>query len=260
MTVRSPDGTPIGVTVIGKGPPLLLVHGTSSDHTRWMPLAPLLAPSFTLHIMDRRGRGLSDDTLPYRIDREIDDIMAVVESIGGDIDVLAHSYGALCTLQAAPNIKQIRRLALYEPPIATGQENRYTPDVVAAIGQLDAQQNWDGLLEMFYNEILSIDSREVSEMRASTDWKNRVAAAPTIARELQSINAYRVDPSRYLGWSVPTLLILGGASPERYRITTEYLNRLLTGSRIVELPGQRHMAMATAPQLLADAIREFVLS
>ena len=115
--VTSSDGAFIVYRRSGAGPPLLLVHGTTADHRSWSAVAPLLEPHFTLYAMDRRGRGESGDTADYGLEREVADIIAVIEAIGQPVNVLGHSYGALCCLEAALQTDAIARLILYEPGI-----------------------------------------------------------------------------------------------------------------------------------------------
>src|SRR3712207_301123 len=99
--VISADGTPIGYERSGEGPPLVLVHGATSDRRRWAPILPALEKRFTVYAVDRRGRGASGDAQTYAIEREFEDIAAVVDAIGGPVDLIGHSYGALCVLEAA---------------------------------------------------------------------------------------------------------------------------------------------------------------
>ena len=101
QTTVSRDGTPIAWWRSGVGPDLLLVHGTTADHTRWETMLPLLEPHATVHAMDRRGRGGSGDSPAYSVAAEADDVAAVVEAIGRPVDVFGHSYGALVALEAA---------------------------------------------------------------------------------------------------------------------------------------------------------------
>ena len=101
----STDGTPIAVFTTGVGPPLILVHGAAADHTTFRVLGPLLATRFTIHAIDRRGRGASGDTSPYAIEREFEDLASVATALareaGGAVDVFGHSYGGRCALGAA---------------------------------------------------------------------------------------------------------------------------------------------------------------
>src|SRR5437667_5494724 len=100
-TIASNDGTSIAFTRGGTGRPLVLVHGTTADHTRWMPLLPELEARFTVYAVDRRGRGGSGDAEDYSIEREFDDVAAVVDAIAEPVFLLGHSYGAVCALEAS---------------------------------------------------------------------------------------------------------------------------------------------------------------
>src|SRR4051794_19341835 len=114
--VLSSDRTPIAFEQVGIGSPLVLVHGTGADHTRWSAVLPRLSQHFTVFSLDRRGHGASGDAEDYTIQREYEDIAALAKAIGGPVDVLGHSFGAACVLGAAPSIPNLRRLILYEPP------------------------------------------------------------------------------------------------------------------------------------------------
>src|SRR5436190_5786548 len=119
-TFTSKDGTAIGCFVSGSGTPMVLVHGTSADHGRWAPIMPALERHFTVYACDRRGRGASGLGEPYAIEREFEDVAAVVDGIGGPVDLLGHSYGAICALEASRLTPHLRRLVLYEPPVPAG--------------------------------------------------------------------------------------------------------------------------------------------
>jgi pimeloyl-ACP methyl ester carboxylesterase len=110
--IRSKDGTPIAYWHSGAGAPLLLVHGATGDHLTWTPVLPALERHFSVYTMDRRGRGESGDGNTYAIEREFEDIAAVVDAIGGAVDVLGSSFGATCALEATRLIANIRRLIL----------------------------------------------------------------------------------------------------------------------------------------------------
>src|SRR5437660_652464 len=118
-STRSDDGTPIRYFRRGHGPAILLIHGTAADHSRWAPVLPALQRHFTLYAMDRRGRGGSGDAAAYRMDDEFADVAAVAAVIdGGPVDVVGHSYGGICAMESVFRDASIRRLVLYEPPIA----------------------------------------------------------------------------------------------------------------------------------------------
>ena len=115
--VVSEDGTPIAVWRSGAGPPLVLIHGAAADHNRWAPVLPALEERFAVFAVDRRGRGRSGDAADYALEREYEDVVAVVESAGAEVSVLGHSYGGICALEAALLTDAIRALVLYEPPM-----------------------------------------------------------------------------------------------------------------------------------------------
>ena len=115
--VASQDGTTIGYSHIGSGSPLVLVHGTGGASTRWTPILPALEQHFSVCVVDRRGRGASGDGNTYAIEREFEDIAAVVDAMGEPVNLLGHSFGGICALEAGLLTRNLRKLVLYEPPI-----------------------------------------------------------------------------------------------------------------------------------------------
>jgi pimeloyl-ACP methyl ester carboxylesterase len=111
-TVTSRDGTPIAYERGGEGPPLVLVHGTTADHLTWEHVLPELQKHFTIYAIDRRGRNESGGGggIAYDIEREFEDVVALIDSIGGMVDLLGHSYGAICALEGALRSSRVRRL------------------------------------------------------------------------------------------------------------------------------------------------------
>ena len=176
--VRSKDGTLIAFQKSGTGAPLVLVHGTSADHTRWATVLLPLAGRFTVYAMDRRGRGGSGDTDPYVIEREFEDVVAVLDSLDEPVNLLGHSYGAICALEAAARSKNLRRLILYEPPIPTGVDI-YSPAVVNTMRDMLAGGDRDGVVATFMREVPRVPPHELELLRSSPAWQGRVAAAHT---------------------------------------------------------------------------------
>src|SRR5512140_993881 len=119
-TVISKDGTRIAAFRSGKGPHLVVVHGTAADHARWAPILPALEARFTVHAIDRRGRGASGDAAEYVLEREFEDVAAVIDAVGEPAFVLGHSYGAISSLEPSLRTANVRKLVLYEPPIPLG--------------------------------------------------------------------------------------------------------------------------------------------
>ncbi len=254
--VVSRDGTPVAVWRSGGGPSLLLVHGTTADHTRWSSLLPLLEPHFTVHAMDRRGRGESGDGPAYDIMREAEDVAAVVDAIGGTVFVLGHSYGAVCSLEASLLTDKIGRLILYEPPIGVGAAaDPSVPNRMQAL--IDAGER-GAALEMFFRDVVGVPEEELNGLRGRPVWQTRLLLVPTIPRELLLDKSYRFDPGKFAGQGLPTLLLLGGDSPAGFRSATEAVHSALPDSRVVILPGQRHVAMDGDPAGFVRVIRRFL--
>lgn len=255
--VVSKNGTPIGYVRRGAGRPLLLVHGTTADHQRWSPISPPLEQHFSVYAVDRRGRGGSGDSPQYELLREAEDVAAVVDTIGEPVFVLGHSYGAVCSLEAALLTNNVRRLVLYEPPIPIGLPpySRSTLDRMQALvdsGELEAT------LELFFREIVRMPEHEFEAYRRLPQWARRIPLARTIPRELIFDWTYRFNAERFAGLEVPTLLLLGSDSPPLFRQAVELVDSALPDSRVVILPGQRHVAIDSAPELFVREVLRFL--
>jgi pimeloyl-ACP methyl ester carboxylesterase len=202
--------------------------------------------------MDRRGREASGDSLPHDAMREAEDVAAVVDAISGPVSVLGHSYGAICSLEAALLTGQIRHLILYEPPILTGRE-QYPPGVPARINALIEQGELEAALEVFLREVVRMLDYEFEAYRQLPTWQARIPVAPTIPRETFELS-YTFDGEKLAGLSVPTCLLLGGDSASRVREETRVVRGALPNSQIVLLPGEQHIAMDRNPELFVAKV------
>ena len=253
--VESVDGTPIAVWRSGEGKPLVLVHGATADHSRWAPVLPALEARFSVLCVDRRGRGRSGDAETYAIEREFEDVAAVVEWAGDRVYVLGHSYGGVCSLEAALLTDRIGRLVLYEPPLGfVGSP----PEVVDRLDALEAAGEPDELVAFFMREVVGVPPDEIDFLRSLPSWAARVAAAGTIPREERSNRVYRFDPDRFRELRVPTLFLEGGDSPELFKKAAAAVNAALPDCWLVSLHGQRHAAMDTAPDLFTREVLAFL--
>jgi pimeloyl-ACP methyl ester carboxylesterase len=238
------------------------VHGTTADHTRWRPVLPLLDKHATVHAVDRRGRGGSGDAPIYAIDREFQDIAAVirtiVEATGVPVDLLGHSYGAVCALGAARLAGDaVRRLVLYEPPLVAGGRAP-SPGMVQQLETLLAQGYPDQALTLFLQVEVGVPERELQLMRDLPEWQGRVAAAHTVPRELRALRDFDPEPGWLEPVTMPALLLLGGDSPPWAAPATELVRGALRNARVEVMPGQQHLAMHTAPELFADLVIRFL--
>jgi pimeloyl-ACP methyl ester carboxylesterase len=258
-TITSADGTRIAVWSSGQGPPLLLIHGATADHTTtWRLVLSSLERHFTVHAMDRRGRGGSGDGGAYELQREAEDVAAVVDSIGGRVHVLGHSYGALCAIEAALLTARVERLVLYEGVPVRGADG-YPPGLIERLESLLAAGDQEGVLTTMYRDLVGLPPAELELLRAQTDaWKVRLGNARTLPREAGTEQGYRFVAERFRSVAAPTLLLVGGESPSREHENARVVAASLADARVVELPGQQHVAMYTAPDLFVDEVVHFL--
>lgn len=262
-TITSADATPIRCWSAGRGRPIVAVHGASTDHTTWRFVGPLLEQRFTVHAVDRRGRGGSGDAGRYALEREFEDVAAVVRTVadraGRAVDLLGHSFGALAALGAARLAgDHVRRLVLYEPA-DLGPAPAADRDLASRLEALAAAGEREALLDVFYREAVGMAPADLDDLRAQPIWPARVAAAHTIAREIWAELRFEPDPSWFEAVKMPTLLLLGGRSPAAVAAATEHLRAALPDARVAVMPGQGHVAILTAPKLVADLVAEFLL-
>ena len=253
--VTSTDGTRIGFVQSGDGPPLVLVHGTSAGHKRWAPVLAAFEERFTVYAMDRRGRGLSGDAEPYALEREYEDVAAVVDSIGGPVDLLGHSYGALCAMEAALLTSNVRRLVLYESPVPTSDDPLYPEGMRERLDRMLERGEREEVLLTFFREVVGLSDAEMDAARADPSWQERLTAAHTVTREFADAD-YVLDATRFGGMTAPTLLLSGGESPPIMKAATEAVHRALPNSRIVTMEGQAHIANLTAPALFSRLVMD----
>jgi pimeloyl-ACP methyl ester carboxylesterase len=261
--VVSPDGTLIAVFTTGDGPPLILVHGASADHTTFRVVGPLLASSFTVHAIDRRGRGASGDAAGYEIEREFDDVAAVAELIaaetGAPSDVAGHSYGGRCALGAGLRTDAIGRIVSYEGAPTPPGSSYHPPGVETRLRERLAEDDRDGALTTFLREVVGMNEADLAAYQADPIWPLRAAAAGTVLRELEA-EADQVASLDALGRvRQPVLQLLGGESLPVFREATLALDDRLADGRVVVIDGARHAAHHTHPAAVVEAIRNFLV-
>jgi pimeloyl-ACP methyl ester carboxylesterase len=252
----STDGARIAYEQGGGGPHLLLVHGSVLNRARWATIRPRFEKHFTVSAMDRRGYGESGDHPAYAIEREFEDIVAVVDALGAPVLLFGHSFGALCALEAAMRTDRLAGLVLYEPFIGEG-EGFCTPEQLQHLDDLLAAGDRDGVVRAFMAEVMGMAPQQIEALRSAPAWANRVAAAHTIPREHRAEERYRLPVERAARLSTPTLLLQGGDSLPVFAAVTARLQSVLPNARTVVLPCQQHMAMETAPDLVVSAVVDF---
>ncbi len=257
-TVVSGDGTRIAYELTGTGQPLVLVHGTTADHNRWAKVMPGLAGHFTVLAMDRRGRGQSGDASVYELEREFEDVAAVTAAAGSGASLLGHSFGALCAMEAALRVSNLRKLVLYEPGFPAGGMKIYPPGAMEKLQALLDANDRDRLLTTYFGDMVGMSASDVAVLRNDPFWTTRMATAHTLVREMDEDN-YQFDPARFAALAIPTLLLCGENSPKILHAASGEIASALPHARIAVLKGQGHVAMTTAPDIFVNEIVRFLL-
>lgn len=242
--VTSKDGTPIAVDRVGEGPAVVCVGGGLNDRhsTGWVAAK---MTGFTVHSYDRRGRGDSGDTPPYAVDREIEDLAAVVDGAGGEAMVYGMSSGAVLALRAALAGVPITHLALFEPPFTVPGAPPKPADYTARLAKAGPAE----ALELFLVEAVRMPAEAVAGIRRSPMWPAMEALAPTLVYDDMIVGDGEIPPVGAL--TTPVTVLTGGASPSWLRQAGAELARRLPNATVRELPDQTH---DVDPAVLADAL------
>lgn len=259
-TVTSADGTTIGYDRQGDGPPVILVDGALCYRASgpMAAVAALLAGSFTVYTYDRRGRGGSGDTPPYAVQREVEDIAALLREAGGAAGVFGISSGAVLALDAAARLRGITRLAVYEAPFVVDGTHPARPvDLPARMEALVAAGRRTAAVQLFLRTV-GVPAVFVRLMRLLPVWSRLTAVAHTLPydfRVLGDTGSGRPLPRDRWPVEVPVLSLAGGKSPQYMRNGMQALADLLPAAESRTLPGQTHMLKAAA---IAPVVREFL--
>jgi pimeloyl-ACP methyl ester carboxylesterase len=253
-TVTSRDGTTIAFDRMGDGPSVILVCGGSTDRMANARLGALLAPDFTVLNYDRRGRGDSGDTAPYAVEREVEDIEAMVEAAGGSAFLFGTSSGAVLALEAAASGLPITRLALWEPPFVLDESRRPPADQVERYDEMIAEGRRGDAVEYFMAKVVGMPAEFVAGARSQPWWAATEALAHTLAYDARIMGDYSLPTERAASVKAPTLVIAGGADFQWMRETAQALAAALPDGQVRILEGQGH---DVDPAVLAPALKEF---
>jgi pimeloyl-ACP methyl ester carboxylesterase len=258
-TLQSKDGTTIAFDKRGEGPALILVDGAMSTRASGSKpeLARLLAQHFTVYSYDRRGRGASGDTTPYAVEREIEDIDALIDEAGGSAFVYGHSSGGCLALEAAVKLgDKVKKLAMYEAPYnddpaaqkAWGEYIKNLTEALASGRRGDAVA-----LFMAY---VGIPAAQIEGMRRAPFWAGMEAIAPTLAYDHSAIMGKNgsIPTERAARVHVPTLVMNGGNGAPFMLETAKTLGKAIPGAKMRTIDGQTH---DVHPSALAPVLVEF---
>ncbi|ADJ49380.1 hydrolase [Amycolatopsis mediterranei S699] len=262
-TTTSADGTQIAYTRAGSGPALVLVDGAmcyrgSSPNDA---LAKELATHFTVYTYDRRGRGESGDTGPYTVEREVEDVAALIKEAGGEAFLFGISSGAALALEAVNQGLPVTKLALYEPPFVVDSSRPRVPaDYATRLDQALKEGKRGKAVKMFMTEGVGLSGATVAMMRIMPFWAKLKRVAHTIPYDTALVIEHQAGEPLPAAWpevKVPALAIDGGRSPDWMRNGVASLAKVLPSAEYRTLPDQTHIVKAPA---LAPVLKEFFLS
>jgi pimeloyl-ACP methyl ester carboxylesterase len=267
-TVISKDGTTIAYDKTGQGPPLILVSGAFSyrKFPGTVKLAGLLSEKFAVYNYDRRGRGDSGDAKSYAIEREIEDLDALIGAAGGSAYVWGLSSGAALALRAAASGSAINKLALHEPPFIVGAADRKPPqDFLQHLRQLIADDRRGDAVRYFLTTGMGAPSFVVGMMRIMPGvWRKLTAVAHTLPYDAALLDGYMdgrpLPANRWTGVTMPTIVLAGSESPESMRRGSEAAAAALPHATLVCKKGLGHMKQLPAEATAAELSAFFALS
>jgi pimeloyl-ACP methyl ester carboxylesterase len=256
--VRSADGTHIAFEKLGQGPCVVLVGGAFCDHrarVSGLPLARALAPAMTVVCYDRRGRGESEDTPPYAVGREIEDLAAVLAACEGPAHVYGHSSGAILALEGALSGLPIQKLALYEPPLVLAGSREIMPaDLPRQLVRLSENGQRSEAAELFLTRAVGVPAAVVEQRKTSPAWAHLTALAHTLSYEARLTEDPESILRRAAALAPKTALFDGTKSQAWLRAGVDKLALAIPGVTRVSLADQTH---DVAPEQLAPRLLEF---
>ncbi|MFD9422065.1 MULTISPECIES: alpha/beta fold hydrolase [unclassified Streptomyces] len=253
-TTLSADGTPIAYRRQGDGPPVVLVGGALSTAATEAALAALLAPRFTVVTYDRRGRGASGDGGGYAVRREIEDLTAVADAVGGRVSVFGMSSGGALALEAQAAGLPVDLLAVYEPPYTPGPSGLlHKARRTARLHRLLSTGDLGGAVELFLSAT-GVEAGTIARMRRAPLWQGLESVAHTLAYDDALLGDGTVPAERFAAVTARTMVVCGGFSPLQARNAARTLADAVPRARHRTLTGQMR---EVAPQVIAPVLAEF---
>jgi pimeloyl-ACP methyl ester carboxylesterase len=211
---------------------------------------PAFAERFSVYAMDRRGRGESGMPGEHALERQFEDVVAVIEAAGEPVDLIGHSYGAHCALGAAALAPdRIKHLVLYEPP---------TPDAARRdLGESFGTPDPSAAVASFMGHI-GLTPDQVESLRATPFWQYLVSFAPTMPSEGRAIGDYDFDPARFASLKMPALFLVGSVTAGHLGEVLRRLASSMPQAEWATFEGQGHGATLTAPTLFTDTVLAFL--
>jgi pimeloyl-ACP methyl ester carboxylesterase len=257
----SADGTAIVFERTGDGAPVIIVGGAFNDRHSATALAEVLAPTFTVYTYDRRGRGDSGFTEPYAVEREIEDLEAVIEAAGGSAALFGHSSGGALALETTARSLSVSKLAMYEPPYIVDDTRPPLPDdYVEHLEELTATGERREIVGYFMTQAVGMPAEMVEPMLDSPMVADMERLAHTVSYDGRvmlrgSMHGQPLPAEWRDSVTVPTLVMDGGNSPDWAHSSCRSLVALLPDVCYRTLEGQDH---AAAPDAIAPVLEDFL--
>ena len=252
--VTSKDGTAIAFDRSGKGPAVILISGASTSRVANAALAELLASHFTVYNYDRRGRGDSGDTLPFAVEREFEDLEALIAEAGGSAYLWGSSSGAVLALKAAAYGLPITKLALWEPPFNVDEDGpRRHKEYETRLNELLAEGRLGDAVELFMS-LVGIPPEFIAQARSAPWWSATEQLAPTLAYDAAVMGDSMVPAKQAASVTIPTIVIDGGAADPFFHAAAQALVSAMPNAQLSSLDGQPHNV---APEAIAPVLEEF---
>jgi pimeloyl-ACP methyl ester carboxylesterase len=259
VKVRSSDGTPIAIEATGNDHPVVLIGGAFNDRSTTAGLTQVLAPYYRAVTYDRRGRGDSgDESLDYSVDREMEDLEAVIDHVGGTASLFGHSSGAVLALEAAIRHLPVDKVAAYEPPfVPEGSRPRPAPDVAERLARFVGADDRDGATALYQTEVIGLPSEMVEGMRQSGMWSFFTGLAHSLPYDYALFEPGCPVPEDRLGHiAVPTLVIAGSNTFPWLATAAQDVSGAIPGANYLSLQGQDH-GVLQQPESLLTCLRKF---
>ncbi len=264
--VVSKDGTNIAFEQSGTGPVVILVSAALADRSGTTRLAKHLSGHFTVINYDRRGRGQSTDNLPYAVQREVEDIEALIDAAGGSAFVFGSSSGAVLALEAACKLgPKIKKLFMYEPPFIIDASRPPMPDdFTNQVSALVSAGRRNDAVKLFFAKGMGIPNFAVTLMRLlMPGWSKMVGMAHTMPYDLTILAGTQagkpLPADRWASTQAPTLIMVGSKSEPFFHSGAQALVAILPSAQYRSLEGRSHSAVLMAPQAIAEAVEHFFL-
>ncbi|WP_433042257.1 alpha/beta fold hydrolase [Dactylosporangium sp. CS-033363] len=264
LRVTSKDGSSIAYERSGEGAPVILVAAALADRTGTRRLAKALAPEYTVINFDRRGRNDSTEHEPYDVQREVDDIEALIDAAGGQAVLFGSSSGSVLALDAANRLgDKVSKVVLFEPPFIVDDSREPMPaDLDADVRKLIDEQQPGAVVKLFMHKAMGIPKFAVNIMSIMPGWSSMRAAAHTLPHDLELMRGTQdgtpLPAERWKAISAPVLVLTGGRSEQFFHRGGDALVEVLADGRHEVLKGQGHGVVLMNPKALLPQFNAFV--